>query len=44
MNTDKEKEPLWWMMQCPKSEPCYCKEECMYLRQKSREKEELDNE
>ena len=36
-----EKEDLWWMLECPKSgEPCYCKEECMYLRQKSREQEE----
>ena len=31
-----EKEYLWWMLECPKAgEPCYCKEECMYLRQKS---------
>ena len=34
--TNDKKAPLWWKSECPKyGEPCYCKEECMYLRQKS---------
>ena len=28
--------PIWWKSECPKyDEPCSCKVECMYLRQKS---------
>jgi len=32
----KEKDPLWWMVECPKAgESCMCQNECMYLRQKT---------